>query len=68
MLSASEMPITRPLGYVICLARMCYLTSIMEMVLAAKGGVVWTFVTAMKCPGMLALLLNYRLYRKSTMR
>lgn len=64
MLSASEISISRTLGNAIRLARTCYLTSIVEMVLAAKGGVVRTSVTAMKCPRMLALLLNYRLYRK----
>ena len=55
-------------GNTIRLARMCYFISIMKMLLAAKGVAVWTCVTAIKRPGMLALLLNYRLYRKSTMR
>ena len=61
MLSACGMSIELLAGNTIRLARMCYLISIMEILLAAKGGVVWTCVTAIKCPGMLALLLNHRL-------
>ena len=34
----------------------------------AKGGVVWTYVTAKKRLRMFGLLLNCKLYRKGTMR
>ena len=68
MLSVREMSIELTADNAIRLARMSYLTSIMEMLLAAKGGVVGTRVMAIKHLGMLALLLNYRLYRKSMTR
>ena len=48
MLSVSEMSIELTSGIAIRLARMCYLISIMEMLLAANGRVVWTCVTAIK--------------------
>ena len=40
----------------------------MEMLLAATGGVVGTYVMARERLRMFALLLNDRLYRKSSMR
>ena len=68
MLSVNEISIELTLYDTLRLPGMCYLISIMGMLLAAKGGVVWTYVTARERLRMFALLLNYRLYRKSTMR
>ena len=48
MLSVSEMSIELTSGIAIRIARMCYLISIMKMLLAANGRVVWTCVTAIK--------------------
>ena len=68
MLSVSEMSIELTSDDTIRLPGMCYLISIMEMLLAAKGGVVGTYVTARERLRMFDLLLNDRLYRKTTMR
>ena len=65
MLSVSEMSIELTSGNMIRSARMCYLISIMEILLAAKGGVVGICVTAIKRLRMFASLLNYKaLHRK----
>ena len=56
MLSVSEMSIKLTSDDTIRLPEMCYLISIMEMLLAAKGGVVWTYVTARERLRMFALL------------
>ena len=56
MLSVSEMSIKLTSDDMIRLPRMCYLISIMEMLLPAKAGVVWTYVTARERLRMFALL------------
>ena len=56
MLSVSEMSIELTSDDTIRLPGMCYLISIMEMLLPAKGGVVWTYVTARERLRMFALL------------
>ena len=68
MLSVSEVSIELTSGNMIRLARMCYLISTMEMLLATKVGVGWTCGMAIKHLRMFAVLFIYRLYRKSTMR
>ena len=55
MLSVSEMSIELTSGIAIRLARMCYLISIMEMLQAVNGCVVWTCVTAIKPVRMFCL-------------
>ena len=56
MLSVSEMSIKLTSDDTIRLPGKCYLISIMEMLLAAKGGVLWTYVTARERLRMFALL------------
>ena len=68
MLSVSEMSIELTLDDTIRSPGMCYLVPIKGMLLTAKGGVVGIYVTARGRLRMFALFLNYRPYRKSTMR
>ena len=56
MLSVSEMSIELTSDDTIRLLGMCYFILIMEMLLPAKGGVAWTYVTVRERLRMFALL------------